>query len=386
MKRSLKSATAFMAILLAFCVCPITVSGAGAISSSVYTVDHTRGYLCGVPAGTSSDGIKADLSNESASISFLDKNGAAYSGTAVTGLSVRLTEADAVVDSLIVVIPGDPSGDGAISISDYTLARLDILGLRALSNEYRAAADVDSNGSISISDYTLMRLHILGLRRITPAPSGLPLTGKVIGIDAGHQAHANYDHEPVSPGSTATKAKVSSGTSGRFTGVAEYVVNLQVALKLKAKLEALGAAVIMTRGTHDVDISNAERAQMMNDANVDCWIRIHANGNNNASVHGMEMLVPTSGCLNTSDSAVYDASVKLGQALQSAAASSAGAKDLGLSPRSDQTGFNWSSRPVCNIEMGYMTNEAEDRLLITDDYQEQIAQGLAQGFVNYFSS
>lgn len=386
MKRLLKSAIAFMAVLLAFCVWSSDASGAGAISSSVYTVDHAQGYLRGVPSGTSSDSIKANLSNDAASITFLDNNGALYSGTAATGVSIALTEGGTVVDSLKVVVPGDPSGDGAISISDYTLARLDILGLKVLLNEYRAAADVDSNGSVSISDYTLIRLHILGLKRITPAPSGQPLSGKVIGIDPGHQAHANYDPEPVSPESTETKAKVSSGASGRFTGVAEYVINLQVALKLKVKLEALGATVVMTRETHDVNISNAARAQMMNDANVDCWIRIHANGNNNASVHGMEMLVPTSACLNTSDSAVYDASVRLGQTLQAAAAASSGAKDLGLSPRSDQTGFNWSSRPVCNIEMGYMTNEAEDRLLITDDYQEKIAQGLAQGFVDYFLS
>jgi N-acetylmuramoyl-L-alanine amidase len=343
--------------------------------------------LCGVPAGTSSDSLKANLSADPSSVSLLDAAGAPYSGAAATGISVTLTEQGAVVDTLKVVVPGDPSGDGAVTISDYTLARLDILGLKPLSGEYRAASDVDADGGVSISDYTLMRLHILGLKAITPAPpvpADKPLAGKTIGLDPGHQANANSDPEPVSPNSGETKAKVSSGTQGRFTKVPEYEVNLSVALKLKAKLEALGAAVIMTRETNDVNISNAERALMMNNANVDCWLRIHANGNDNPDVCGMETLVPTSDCLNTGDASVYDASVRLGQALQSAAVAATGAKDLGLPPRGDQSGFNWSSRPVCNIEMGYMTNKGEDELLVSDGYQENIAQGLANGFLSYF--
>lgn len=218
-----------------------------------------------------------------------------------------------------------------------------------------------------------------------PSQGGQPLSGVTIGLDAGHQSHANSDKEPVSPGSADMKSKVSSGTQGRFTRVPEYKVNLQVALKLKDKLEALGAAVIMTRETNDVDISNAERAKMMNDSNVDCWLRIHANGNDNPDVYGMFMLVPKDGCLDTSDSAVQEASVSLGKTLLKDAVASSGAKDLGLQPRGDQSGFNWSKLPVCNIEMGYMTNENEDNLLVSDDYQESIADGLAQGFVDYFS-
>lgn len=387
MKRTFKSSAVFITTLLAFFVFSSAALCAGAINSSVYTVDRANGLLRGVIAGTSSDNLKTNLSNDASAITVSDKSGASLSGAVATGMSVNLTEGGSIVDTLKIVVPGDANGDGAISISDYTLARLDILGLKTLAGEYRAAADVDGNGRVSISDYTLMRLHILGIKAIVPvppAPSGKPLSGKIIGLDPGHQAHANYDPEPVSPGSKETKAKVSSGTQGRFTHVPEYEVNLGVALKLKAKLEALGATVIMTRETNDVNISNAERAVMMNDANVDCWLRIHANGNDNPNVCGMETLVPTSGCLNTPDTSVYDASVRLGQALQSAAAAVSGAKDLGLSPRSDQAGFNWSSRPVCNIEMGYMTNEAEDRLLVTSDNQDKIAEGLADGFVNYF--
>lgn len=219
-----------------------------------------------------------------------------------------------------------------------------------------------------------------------PSPSTVfgPLTGYVIGIDPGHQERPNYDKERNSPGGSKKKAKVSSGTYGRYTRVREYVINLQVALKLKENLISMGATVIMTRETHDVNISNARRAQMMNEAGADCWLRIHANGNNDRSRYGMFMLVPAKGCLDTKDDTAYKASLRLANALLDSAVESTGARSRGVFKRSDQTGFNWSKIPVCTIEMGFMTNKEEDKLLISDDYQQKIADGLAEGFVNYF--
>ena len=99
----------------------------------------------------------------------------------------------------------------------------------------------------------------------TPEPTETPrLYGLRIGIDPGHQEHANSDREPVAPNSSETKAKVASGTSGVSTGVPEYITNLEIALKLRDALEAQGCEVYMTRETNDVDISNMERAEMMN--------------------------------------------------------------------------------------------------------------------------
>jgi len=212
------------------------------------------------------------------------------------------------------------------------------------------------------------------------AASGTPLSGIVIGIDPGHQAHANSEQEPVAPGSDETKKKVSSGTQGRFTGVAEYKVNLQVGLKLKDLLTGLGAEVVMTRESNDVNISNKERAEMMNAAGADLVIRIHCNGNDDQSVHGAFMLVPSNDCT----SSINDASKKAGRRIIDAFCAVTGAKNLGLQARSDQTGFNWSTVPVCNIEMGYMTNEDEDKLLVSDDYQTLCAQGIANGIADYF--
>ncbi len=211
--------------------------------------------------------------------------------------------------------------------------------------------------------------------------AGTPLSGIVIGLDPGHQAHSNSDQEPAAPGSGETKKKVSSGTQGRFTDVAEYEVNLKVGLKLKKILTDLGATVVMSRESHDVDISNSERAIMMNEADAALVVRLHCNGSDNSDKHGAVVLIPSNDCT----AAINDASKKAGKCIVKAFADATGAKDLGLQPRSDQTGFNWSTVPVCNVEMGYMTNEKEDNLLVKDDYQDQCAHGIANGIVDYFS-
>ena len=210
----------------------------------------------------------------------------------------------------------------------------------------------------------------------------LPLTGLTIGIDPGHQARGNNEQEPVSPGSSQTKPKVSSGTEGVSSHVAEYVVNLAVGLRLRDLLEEQGANVLMTRDTHDVNISNAERAQMMNDAGADLVVRIHCDGEDDSSRNGAFVLIPVG---SATSAEVQSASRVAAESVLGAFVAQTGAKNLGLSERDDQTGFNWSTVPVINIEMGHMSNPAEDQKLVSEDYQALCAQGIANGIIAYFS-
>jgi N-acetylmuramoyl-L-alanine amidase len=51
--------------------------------------------------------------------------------------------------------------------------------------------------------------------------------------------------------------------------------------------------------------------------------------------------------------------------------------------RSDFTGFNWSDVPAILVEVGYMTNPAEDRLLNTPAYQRRAALVLCEGTLRF---
>jgi N-acetylmuramoyl-L-alanine amidase len=101
-------------------------------------------------------------------------------------------------------------------------------------------------------------------------------------------------------------------------------------------------------------------------------------------VNGIGVYAPAKGPMNTKDPEVQKKSVALAKALVDAVVAATGAKNNGVPLQTDSTGFNWSSVPVCNVEMGYMSNEKEDRLIVTDAYQNKVVDGLIQGFLNYF--
>ena len=208
--------------------------------------------------------------------------------------------------------------------------------------------------------------------------------GYIVAIDPGHQA-PDVDmsaKEPNAPGSTVMKAKATSGTQGRYTGVGEYELNLTIALKLRSALEACGYEVVLTRENNETGISNSERAQLANESGANVMIRIHANGAESSSASGAMALIGSADNKYVGD--LYDESNRLASDVLNAYCASTGMKNGEVQTSDTMTGINWSKIPVMILEMGFMTNETDDRNMENSDYQDRMVKGIVDGLNVYF--
>ncbi len=219
-----------------------------------------------------------------------------------------------------------------------------------------------------------------------PTPTPGPLAGLIIGIDPGHQASGNSEKEPCAPWGSdknssvnngTMKAKTTSGTAGKFTNIPEYIATLQISLKIRDKLESLGATVVMTRETHEVNLSNIDRAVICNEAGCDVVLRIHCNGAENPDVNGVEAWVRGNGDGTAEYKALGEYEKKLAEELLLYFSAATGATKRNVNRSDNYTGLNWSTVPSIIIECGFMSNREEDVNLTSEPYQELIAEGIA---------
>jgi N-acetylmuramoyl-L-alanine amidase len=195
----------------------------------------------------------------------------------------------------------------------------------------------------------------------------------LICLDPGHGtlAAVGRQTEPIGPGSSVRKIKDGGGAPG------EAPVALSIALKTRAVLKRDGYRVAMTRTGPVYDGGNITRARFCNVRHAALMVRIHADGAQDRSLHGVKTLFPALRRGWTDD--IYAQSLRAARKIQSAVVRQTGALNLGLVPRSDLTGFNWANVPAILIETGFMTNPGEARLLRTSAYQLEVARGIAAG-------
>ena len=210
-------------------------------------------------------------------------------------------------------------------------------------------------------------------------------SGKIVVIDPGHQGHGDSGQEPIGPGASETKPRVSSGTSGSVSGLDEYELNLIVSLQLRDELQSRGYTVYMTRETHDVSMSNKERADYAASVEGDVFVRIHANGSEDSSVSGALTMAPSDGNPFLSSDLITQ-SQALSQCVIDSYVAATGFNNQGVYMTDDMSGINWCSMPVTIVEMGYMSSPSDDAAMADPSMQVNMVDGIANGIDQYFAS
>lgn len=241
-----------------------------------------------------------------------------------------------------------------------------------------------SEGTVSSSDASS------GMDWSAPNSTAVPSSSTrqfTVCIDPGHQGSwvDMSAQEPMAPDSSQTKNKATTGTSGNYSKVPEYQVNLEVSLVLQKELASRGYKVVMTREDNDKAISNKERAEFATSANADITIRIHANSDNSPSAAGALTMAPTSS--NTYlDKDIIEKSNTLASCVIDSYCNATGLANKGVISADNLTGTNWSTIPVAVLEMGFMSNQKDDLYITDSANHETMARGIADGIDAYFNT
>ena len=187
------------------------------------------------------------------------------------------------------------------------------------------------------------------------------LAGRKIVLDPGH-------------GSMSSTGYFDTGATGP-AGTKESVVNLSIALKAKALLEAEGAHVIMTRSdeTSKDNPDLTKRAQIANSSGADLFVAIHQNATDSQPATG-----------GTDVQYWFDGSRVFATLVQKHLVAALGRSDRGVQKSSLYLVSHIDTMPAVLVECAFISNPDEERLLRADSFQQKAAQGIADAIIEYF--
>jgi len=226
-------------------------------------------------------------------------------------------------------------------------------------------------------------------RATVPTTRPMPLAGKVVVLDPGHNGANGSDTVTIDSLVWNGRAEEACDTTGTETdaGYTEALFNWNVAEFLKADLEAAGASVVLTR-TSNVGVGPCitQRTAIGNAAHADAALSIHADGGP-ADGRGFAILEPIPDGPND---AVIGASQELGHDLAEAFPSTGMPTSSydgvnGIVARDDLAGLNLTSVPKVFIECGNMRNSVDAALLTSTPWQLQAAAAISTGLVTFLT-
>ena len=196
----------------------------------------------------------------------------------------------------------------------------------------------------------------------------LPVSGKVVVVDAGH-------------GVPDEGAEVGDGTT-------EAQTNLKIALKLQNLLEQSGCTVILTRsdenGIYDLDSNTLRqkkisdirnRVKIGNDASADIFVSIHLNKIPEQQYDGWQTFYNKNS----------EQGQKLAKQIQANLNEAIQKENKRVAAKIENIYIiNNVEIPTTIVECGFLSNPQEKKQLLTDSYQNRLAWGIYNGIIDYF--
>lgn len=180
------------------------------------------------------------------------------------------------------------------------------------------------------------------------------------------------------------------GVTGR-----EKELALDLVKRVRRLLEVAGLKVIQTRTT-DENVSLDDRVTRTNHTHADLFVSLHFNSGGNAQ--GIETYcVPPAGAVSTANpfrqlfgggedkcaSNKFDEkNVWLAHCVQRSMLHVTGANDRGVR-RARFVVIRDTSCPSILVESGFLSNPVEEQRLLTADYRDKLAKGIAEGILEY---
>lgn len=248
-----------------------------------------------------------------------------------------------VVDVDVLRLRGGPSTDHEILDRLFLGTMLQVEGNQ---NEWLKVITPDGKHGWVHGEY---------VRAITITSNSL--VGRIIGIDPGHGGS--------DPGAIGA------------SGVREKVINLIIAEKLIKLLHEAGATVVITR-SGDQTVIHQQRVDLINSSKSDIMVSIHANAYNNSESNGTETFYHVS-------AANAAASRILALQLQRELITALGLRNRGVKESSFFVLKNVRI-PAALVELAFISNPAEERILLDPENQERVATALYLGIEAYFNS
>ncbi|MCD8502184.1 MAG: SH3 domain-containing protein [Bacillaceae bacterium] len=159
-------------------------------------------------------------------------------------------------------------------------------------------------------------------------------------------------------------------------GLRESDIVLDISLMLEEKLKAAGANVVMTRRT-DTFVSLSQRRAIATNHSTDVFVSLHINSSTANTAHGTETYWnrkhASANSKSLADSVHQQLILKLGT------------RDRGVREGNFEI-IQHTQKPSILVELGFISNQNEANRLASKPFQEETAQAIVEGLVEYFNN